>query len=93
MTGTKVGCLSSRTDTTQRARSAALISASVIVSPPRYFSSSRSSDSLTFSISFSRYSCALACRSAGNLLDLVRGAHGLVVVDERLHPDQVDDAR
>ncbi|MNC89610.1 hypothetical protein D3C83_55730 [compost metagenome] len=45
---------SSRTDLTTRLRSAALISASEISSPFRYFSSSLSSCSLTFSSSFSR---------------------------------------
>ena len=43
-----------RTDEMTRLRSAALISSSVIVSPPRYFSRILSSASLHFSISFSR---------------------------------------
>ena len=43
-----------RTDSMVRWRSAALISSSVMASPLRYFSSSLSSASLTFSMSFSR---------------------------------------
>jgi hypothetical protein len=65
ITGTKVGCLSSRTEAIVRARSARLISSSPISSPLRYFSSSLSSLSLTFSMSFSRYSAASSCMSAG----------------------------
>ena len=53
MTGTN-GAPSLRTDSMARLRSAALISSTVSASPPRYFSSSLSSASLTFSISFSR---------------------------------------
>ena len=64
MTTTKA-VSSLRTDLITRLRSAALISASVISWPPRYFSSSLSSCSLTFSISFSRYSWASAIMSAG----------------------------
>jgi hypothetical protein len=44
---------------------APLISASVSSSPPKYFSSSASSDSATVSSSFSRYSAARSARSAG----------------------------
>jgi hypothetical protein len=64
MTTTK-GASSSRTDLMTRLRRAALISSSLMGAPLRYFSSSLSSCSLTFSISFSRYCCASAIISAG----------------------------
>ena len=63
-TGTN-GAASLRTDSIARLRSAALSSASVIVSPLRYFSSSLSSDSLAFSTSFSWYAFASSSMSAG----------------------------
>ncbi len=64
ITGTK-GASSSRTEVMTRLRRAARISSSLIASPPRYFSSSLSSASLTFSMSFSRYCCASASMSSG----------------------------
>ena len=68
MTGTKAGSAFSPSVCTElltRLRSAALISASVISSPWRYFSRSLSSASLTFSMSCSRYFCASSSMSAG----------------------------
>ena len=50
---------------TVRARIPALISSGVSSSPPRYFSSSASSDSATVSISVCRYSAACSASSAG----------------------------
>ena len=74
MTGTN-GASSLRTDSMTRLRSAALISSSVIASPPRYFSSSLSSASLTFSMSFSRYGLRLGHHVGRDLADDVVGAH------------------
>jgi len=59
------GAFSSRTDWITRLRSPARISSGPIGSPARYYSSSLSSCSLTFSTSFSWNSFASASMSAG----------------------------
>ena len=92
MTGTKVGCLSSRTDAMQRARSAALISSSVIGSPAEVLLEQLVVGLADLLDQLLAVLLRLGLQVGRNLLDLVVGAHGLVLVDERLHPDQVDDA-
>ena len=95
MTGTNAARPASPSVCTElltRLRSAALISSSVISSPCRYFSRSLSSASLTFSISCSRILERLVHHVGGNLRHDVVGAHRLVLVGDRLHPDEVDDA-
>ena len=78
-------------------RIAALISATVSSSPPKYFSSSASSVSATVSSSAARYSLGLLLEVGGDLLHLVLGAHrhvalGVAGPHEGPHLDEVDDA-